>query len=377
MKTYSRNLITIVSLLSTSVAWADAQKTAPARTPNPAASQAANVQVEKILSGWPNRPKLGARQMIGKYGPPQEVTSEKLVWNNQGRYRRIMVTKEEIPHDFPKPHMDFMEHTIDYMVPVDKTDELIAFDGSSTINRTAGELSARCDLEGHNILTLNLDHDIVTGKKNVAQARKAFGEFVVQDVMGKHPPYVEALQFEASGKPVRFADVPVIPGSPKRAMKDVAGGDDAEVLAFVIAIDDNEILAAAEAGKKGVSPKVLEYAKMVHQEHGKNLVETAALGTKIRVTPMDTEAVDKVRVKGAGQLAALLPLEGEQFSNAYLKAMIAGHVEALEMIDGHLLKTAKNEALKKHLATTRGHIAGHLERAKELQGTATASRSVH
>ncbi len=33
-------------------------------------------------------------------------------------------------------------------------------------------MSARCDLEGHNILTLNLAHDIVTGKKTAEEARK-------------------------------------------------------------------------------------------------------------------------------------------------------------------------------------------------------------
>ncbi|MDQ3563297.1 MAG: NAD-glutamate dehydrogenase [Pseudomonadota bacterium] len=49
------------------------------------------------------------------------------------------------------------------------------------------------------------------------QARIAFGQNVVDDAMGKHPAYVEALQFDPATRAGPFADTPVIPGSPKRA----------------------------------------------------------------------------------------------------------------------------------------------------------------
>jgi len=332
----------------------------------PAATSMGSASLKTMLDEWPERPRLGANEMIAKYGMPQQITSEKVIWNNPGPYKRIMVTREEIPHDFPLPHMDFLEHTISYNVPIDKTGDLIAFDGSSTINRTAGELSARCDLEGHNILTLNLDHDIVTGKKTVEQARKAFGEIVVQDVMGKHPAYVEALQFKPSDESARFPDKPVIPGAPKRTMNE-ENMSDAEILAFVIAVDMNETLAAAEAQKKKVSVPVLDYAKMLHKEHGKNAGDTMMLGQKIGLTPAATPAVDMLSVKGAGELAMLVSLEDNEFGKAYIDAMVKGHNEVLDMIDNQLLKNADNAALKKHLADTRIHIAAHLEKAKQLQ----------
>ncbi len=60
-------------------------------------------------------------------------------------------------------------------VPTHKVDDLVAFDASITINKTAGEMSARCDLEGHNILTHNLARDIINGIKTVEQARIALG----------------------------------------------------------------------------------------------------------------------------------------------------------------------------------------------------------
>ncbi len=333
--------------------------------------------VDKIVAAWLERPRLGANEMIEKYGMPQEVTPQQLIWRDVGKFKRITVYNLETPHDFPMPHVDFLEHTIAYDVPQDKVGALIEFDGSSTINRTVGELSARCDLEGHNILTLNLDHDIVTGKKSVAQARKAFGDIVGQDVKGEHPPYVEGLVFEpAKGRSAEFSDKPVIPGSPVRvedladAPKPVPASDraDAEVLASILAVDLNEVLAAGEAQKKQMSRPAMDYARMLHQEHGQHMVDTLKLGLQIGVTPIDTAAVEKMKIKGAGELAGLVVLDGAAFERAYITAMVNGHTEVLGMIDGKLSKSANNAVLKQHLVTTRAHIATHLTTAEQLQG---------
>jgi len=40
-----------------------------------------------------------------------------------------------------------------------------------------------------------------------------------------------------------------------------------------------------------------------------------------------------LRVKGAGELETLVPLDGDQFAKAYLAAMIKGHTEVLAMIE--------------------------------------------
>ena len=319
------------------------------------------------VSAWPERPRLAVNAMFAKYGAPVEVSSESVVWQNAGPFKRIMVTKNEVPHDFPTPHMDFLEHTISYNVPTDKVDDLVAFDASMTINKTGGEMSARCDLEGHNVLTLNLARDIINGTKTVEAARTAFAENVVADFGGQHPTYVEKLQFKPATEGVLFPDKPNIPGSPLRDVPNTEGTD-AEVLSFVVAVDVNEILAAAEAQKKKISQPVIDYAKMLHEAHGANMAKTLKLGQTINTTPSDTKAVDALKVKGAGELAAIIALDGKDFETAYLNTMIKGHTEALNMIDGKLLGAAKNDALKAHLTETRGLIAMHLEQAKKLKG---------
>lgn len=124
---------------------------------------------------------------------------------------------------------------------------------------------------------------------------------------------------------------------------------------------------AMVAEKKKLSQPVLDYAKMLHEEYGKNVQDTGMLGQKISVTPMETAAIDKLHAKGAGELAKLVPLDGEQFGRAYVAMMIKGHNEVLQMLDMQI-KAAQSDELKKHLSETRQHVAMHLEKAKQLQG---------
>ena len=343
--------------------------------------------VDSIIAEWPERPRLGARQMIAKYGEPQEVTAEKLTWHDQGPFKCITLTKAEDAHDFPLPHTDYMQHTITYKVPDGKAAELAKFDGSLTYDQTRGLMSARCDLEGHNVLTLNLANDIVTGKTSAEAARKEFGEIVADDMAGEMPPYTVKLQFEPDPA-AKDSDKPTMSGAPVRAMKApqdddkevkavVKSAGDAEVLSLLLAANTNEVVAAMEVANKKVAPEIKEFATMMHKEHGKNSGDTMELAKKLEITPSDTEKTDELRKKGAAELAGLLTMEDAEFGDAYVEAMVKGHTEILAMIDGELMKSAESEAVKKHLATTREHVATHLEHAKTLQGKSSNKHAGH
>lgn len=102
----------------------------------------------------------------------------------------------EVPHNFPLPHVDVLEQCIPYRVPVDKVDELAAFNGSVIVDRTKGEISARCQGEASNFLALNLANDIVRGTKDVAAARWAYGEAMKARRQGNPPEIVQRFMFE-------------------------------------------------------------------------------------------------------------------------------------------------------------------------------------
>ncbi|WP_052131424.1 hypothetical protein [Planococcus sp. CAU13] len=153
-------------------------------------------QVEAIIRLWPETSRMAAEQTIGFYGPPNEATASRLFWFYNGPWKRTVVYRDEIPHDFPEPHSDMLESVIDYHVPPDKVSDIAAFDGSIIVERTKGEVAARCDLEAANILALNMMHEIVTGKKTVKQARKFTASEMAAYAMNRPAPYAERIQFE-------------------------------------------------------------------------------------------------------------------------------------------------------------------------------------
>jgi hypothetical protein len=93
--------------------------------------------------------------------------------------------------------MDVMEQGIDYAVPAAKYDDLAAYDGSVTADRTQGQLAARCDKEGANFLAVNLAHDVATGRKNVVGARSYYARAIdTFTKTGRMDPYMQRLSFQ-------------------------------------------------------------------------------------------------------------------------------------------------------------------------------------
>ena len=55
-----------------------------------------------------------------------------LVWYNNGPWKRTIISREELPHSYPKPHTDLLEKFINYSVPPEKFDDLAMYDGASS-----------------------------------------------------------------------------------------------------------------------------------------------------------------------------------------------------------------------------------------------------
>jgi len=325
-------------------------------------------KLESIIADWPPMAQLGVRQTITKHGAPQGVTPEAMIWTDVAPYESIKVTKLVTHHDFPLPHMDYMEHTISYLVPAEKAAELAAFDGSLTYDRTRGLMSARCDLEAHNLLTLNLAHDIIEGKKTAVEAREAFGKIMGEDNAGMNPAYTTKLQFEPK-ESAGYTDLASIPGAPARAaeLENPETGGDATVLASLIAVDINLIVAAKTAAMMDVKSPVKEFSEMLQKDHAMNAAATMKLAEKIGITPVITEEIGKSRMEAAGSLAELVAKADGNFDQLYINAMVKNHQKCLDEIDNTLMENSSNEEVKSHLSETRAAVAKHLERAKEIQ----------
>lgn len=187
-------------------------------------------RVDIALADWPQPPRGIAEKTIEKYGLPNELMPTRLIWYNNGPWKRTEVQRDEIPHAFPSPHTDYITNYINYTVPPELLSELAKFDGSVLIDRTRGEAGARCDMEAANILSLNLMHEITTGEQSVEGAREKFAEQMAAYMMNRSAPSAEALQFDPPSGSTGYIDESVIGPAMLDQMgeklKDTLRGDD-------------------------------------------------------------------------------------------------------------------------------------------------------
>jgi len=155
--------------------------------------------------------------------------------------------------------------------------------------------------------------------------------------------------------------------SPLQAKPTTSGMTPAEVgtLATVATIDKNEILIAVVALNKQLNADVMDFAKMMIDQHGGNLTQILTMINN--AYPLTGGEADKLAAEGKQGLMKLGDMKGDAFATAYVNAMVKGHEAALNLIDTRLMKTATSEDVKKFLTDTRAAVAMHLEHAKKLQ----------
>lgn len=172
--------------------------------------------VDTLVQQWPAAPAETAEELRARYGEPDEATMERLVWHHQRPWTRITVLRDEIPHHFPTAHTDFLVQSVAYRVPTERVSDLARFNGSVVADRTAGELTAHCDSEAMNVLALNLAHELITGERDVEQAREAFAEEAAMHAVNPPSAYTVRLLFDSPAADPADYDAPAVEGSPQR-----------------------------------------------------------------------------------------------------------------------------------------------------------------
>lgn len=180
------------------------------------------------------------------------------------------------------------------------------------------------------------------------------------------PTPAEDTVSREAGTPTTQPSSPATAAAPEMPVVDAApaaAGSQADALALLVALNEHEIAAADQAVGKNVTGKVREFADMMKVDHARNLADTTKLGAAVSTAP----AVTAMKAKGEADLRALGGNSGAAYERAYMDAMVQGHADALALIDGTLLPAATDAKVRDHFTATRGAVAAHLERAKEIR----------
>ncbi len=157
---------------------------------------ASAAQAEKAIETWPQPARDAARALTAKYGRPDEISPDALVWNSNGPWKRTIVHRLAWPHYTYMTDKDFVENVIGYGTPDDKVAELTRFDKKVEADQSTAELSSRSESEAMNCLALNLADEIVRDKRGFADARAFYKKVSRLAAAGKSSPYLNGLMFE-------------------------------------------------------------------------------------------------------------------------------------------------------------------------------------
>lgn len=150
---------------------------------------------EKVSAGWSETPRLAARLLISRYGPPDLIGSSRMIWHGNGPWKRTIV------RDLARPYSGAAEEdqgVIEQAVAYDVTQEQAA--GLSPLSRLTFdparmEMSSRSDREEVNFLRLNLANDVLLGAITVPEASELFAKTLELEAAGRDAPYMRGLAF--------------------------------------------------------------------------------------------------------------------------------------------------------------------------------------
>jgi hypothetical protein len=152
------------------------------------------VASDRGLSDWAN---ISSNKMVEKYGPPDRVETQRLVWDRHGPWKRISVWDGLGFLDGEHVSAN-VEGAISYPVPAGKRADLASFSRGLTISADGAELSARSTGEERNFLMLNIADEIVTGHLSPEEGRETYLRTLQLAESGKSSPSMERLLFQSA-----------------------------------------------------------------------------------------------------------------------------------------------------------------------------------
>jgi putative membrane protein len=145
--------------------------------------------------------------------------------------------------------------------------------------------------------------------------------------------------------------------------------NDAEIAGIVVAANEVDIEAGKFAQTKSSNEEVKAYAHRMVGEHTDVNESAKKLVSKLNVKPEQTAISLGLKAEGKVNIVKLKALSGEAFDKSYIDEEIELHKKVIEVVDGKLMPSVKNEELKAMLVKVRPSLVSHLEHAQKIQAS--------
>ena len=172
---------------------------------------------ERSLSRWVNEPAAKyAMLLINRYGQPDGVTSDMVVWNDRiSKFDSVYVKDEYIYHESPSPHYDYAYSTLEIHVPEDLMPAVAAASESIIVDQLKDTVTARCADIYANAITLGFVQKLVAGKVSPENSKEEYEHHIKNKIF---PKWFD--EFENSKQEIRETKIKITRRQLRRVIRE-------------------------------------------------------------------------------------------------------------------------------------------------------------
>jgi predicted outer membrane protein len=141
----------------------------------------------------------------------------------------------------------------------------------------------------------------------------------------------------------------------------------AEALTLVALVDQHELKLAQLTQSKQVSEPVMEYAKMMVNDHTPHLAKTRSMLDGAGGMQQDSAGARELMQMDQQTMERLNGLQGDVYERAYIDHMVQSHQMGIAMVAASM-SVAKDDSQREFLKTTKETMQKHLQHAQKVQG---------
>lgn len=169
--------------------------------------------IEWINVGHPSgkygdfNPASRLKDIIARYGEPDVIDKSKggfAIWKKNTLEKRgfcwdrVEIRDEQIPHEKPGPHVDFLYTWYKIYIPDNLVNDVRSLSESITYDPLKKMLRVRCHAISPNIATLVLAKRVANNEMTIDEAKRSYGPFIFSTIKGHqmYNPDAEKSMYE-------------------------------------------------------------------------------------------------------------------------------------------------------------------------------------